>query len=474
MTNIPTSATPLANIGGLASGLDTNSIISQLMQIERNPQVRLQQQKTLEQVRQQALRDINTRLLNLQSAATGLRDVGTWGDVQEVDSSDSSKITATRSGGAAAGGYELMVTRLARAAQMTQGTSAAAASADGTLTIQVGSGGAVDVAVTAGDSLQTIADHINGSSGMQAYASVVNGKLVLSGKVTGQTNAIAVTGSSAANFGFTQTQSALDANYTLDGVSKTSASNIVSDAIAGVTLGFKATTATPVSVSVGAPGPDTDAVKAKVQNFIDQYNSTVDFIHDKLTEQRVPNPQNEADREKGLLNGDSGLNSLLSSLREAVSDPVSGRPSILSTLAQAGVSTGAAVGGATLNQDAIEGKLTLDADKLSAALSNNFSDTKALFTNITGSYAGEGLAQRLDGLMNGWLNPTTGILTGRINSEQTTIDSLTTQISDWDTRLTSKEAALRAQFTAMETALSQLQSQGGQLSSQIGALGGGN
>jgi flagellar hook-associated protein 2 len=147
---------------------------------------------------------------------------------------------------------------------------------------------------------------------------------------------------------------------------------------------------------------------------------------------------------------------------------------MLSTLAQAGVSTGSAVGGGTLNQDAIAGKLTLDAGKLTSALTDHFSDVKALFTNITGSYSSEGLSQRLDSTLTGWLSPTSGILTGRINSEQTTIDSLTTQISDWDTRLTAKEAALRAQFTAMETALSQLQSQSGQLTSSIGALSGGS
>ena len=124
------------------------------MSIERQPQVRIAQQKTIENARQQALRDINTRLVNLDSAIAGLRDVGTWGDVQSIDSSDSTRVSAVRTGGAAAGGYSIGVTRLARAQQMLQGTAASAASADDTLTIQVGAGTAVDVSLTAGDSLR--------------------------------------------------------------------------------------------------------------------------------------------------------------------------------------------------------------------------------------------------------------------------------------------------------------------------------
>jgi flagellar hook-associated protein 2 len=470
MANI-TDATPNFNVGGLASGLDTNTIISQLMSIERQPQVRLAQRQTVEAARQQALRDVNTRVLNLQTAIAGLRDVGTWGDQQSVDSSDPTHVTATRTGGAAAGGYQIEITQLARAQQLTQSTGATAASADGTLTIAVGTGTAVDVSVSAGDSLQTVADKINGSSGSQAYASVVNGKLVLSGKLTGAANTIAVSGTGAADFGFGVTQTALDANYTLDGVAKTSSSNLVSDGMAGVTLNLKGVTAAPVSVTVGAPGPDSGAVQSKVQSFIDQYNSTIDFIRAKLDEKPVLNPTNDSDRAKGTLHGDSSLEDLLANLRSAIATPISGRPSITSMLSQVGVSTGAAVGSGTLNQDAIAGKLTLDATKLNDQLTNHFSDVKAMFTNATGSYDSEGLSQRLDGFVSSMVNATTGILSGRIAAEQTTIDSLKKQSADMDVRLTAKEAALRAKFTAMETALSQAQSQGNYLSSQISALG---
>ena len=464
------SASPLFNISGLASGIDTNSIVSQLMSIERQPQVRLQNQQTVEQARQQALRDVNTRLSNLQDAIAGLRDPGTWADQQSVDSSDPTHITAIRTGGAAAGGYQISVTRLARAQQLTQGTTASAASADGTLTIAVGTGASVDVSLSAGDSLQAVADKVNGSSGSPVYATVVNGKLVLSSKTTGAANTISVTGSSAADFGFAESQSAQDASYSIDGVSKTSSSNTVTDGLAGVSFTLKGITASPVSITVGAPGPDTDAIQSKVQAFIDQYNSTIDFVQSKLTEKPVLNATNDADRAKGVLYGDSGLQDLLANLRSAIATPVSGRPSSLAMLSQVGVSTGAAVGTGALNQDSIAGKLTLDSSALTTALTNSFSDVKALFTNTSGTGSSLGMGQRLNALVDGMTNATTGILTARINDEQSTIDDLKRQSDDMNVRLTAKEASLRAQYTAMETALSQAQSQGQYLSSQLASL----
>src|SRR3954466_15884434 len=95
----------LQQISGLASGLDTASIISGLMQIEKQPQIRIQQKIVTEQARQQGLRDVLSRLNSLPSPYQGLTDVGTWADVQAVASSDDPHLSATRTGGAAPGAY---------------------------------------------------------------------------------------------------------------------------------------------------------------------------------------------------------------------------------------------------------------------------------------------------------------------------------------------------------------------------------
>ena len=477
MPNLPssltasTSAAPLFNIGGIASGLDTNTIIGQLLAIERQPEVRALQQQHVEEARQNALRDVNTRLTNLQTAIAGLRDISTWGDVQSVTSSDAANIGVIRTGGAAPGGYQVQVTQLARAHQVTS-TALASVAADDTLHIKVGSGAALDVDVKSGDTMDTVAAKINSTTGIQVYASVVNSKLVLSGKITGEANTITVTADSGLDtaLGLTESLTARDAKYTVDGgLVQSSASNIVTAAIPGVTLTFKGVMAAAASVVVGSPGPNTDVVSGKVQAFVDQYNSTVDFINSKVKEKKVVNPTTDDDRAKGVLNADPALGGILSQLREAVGDIFTGAAPDLNQLSLAGLSTGKTVGSGTLNQDAIDGRLSLDTDKLSDVLTDRFSEVKKLFTNITGAYASEGLAQRLDALIKPQVQ-TGGVLAARITGSQSTIDDLKQRQSDIETRVALRETNLRAQFTAMETALSQSQSLMSQLSGQFAAL----
>jgi len=463
---------PLNNITGLASGLDTNQIVAQLMAIESQPKVRVQQKQLVEEARQNALRDVQTRLQNLADAAAGLRDVGTWADVQSVTSSSASTMTAVRTSGAAAGGYLIQVSQLARAQQVKQTSALTAAAAGDTLTLKVGSGTSIDVAVAAGDSIDTIAQKINGATGSPVYASAVDGKLVLTSKTTGSANTISATstGTLAANLGLAQTVAPLDAKFSVDGIAQPdSASNTVTTAVSGVTLTFLTTGSS--TITVGSPGPDTDAVKQKVQAFVDQYNSTIDFIRSKLNEPKVAMPKTDADRTKGVLQGDQALSGLLSSLRQAVSDVVGGRPTDMAQVAQAGLSTGATTGDGTLSQDSIAGKLTLDADELTSALTGRFSDVKALFSNETGDYTTEGLAQRFDRLLKPFTQ-STGILSTRISSEDDIIADLKDQQADWDQRLSVRESALRAQFATLESTLSQLQAQSSWLSGQLAGLAG--
>jgi flagellar hook-associated protein 2 len=188
-----------------------------------------------------------------------------------------------------------------------------------------------------------------------------------------------------------------------------------------------------------------------------------------VNEKKVANPTTDADRAQGDLAGDPSLTSLLGQLREGLGSAFTGAPSGMTTLAQAGLSTGAAVGTGQLNQAAIDGQLTLDPDTLATQLASQFQNVKNLFTNSTGSYGSEGVAQRLNGILSSY-SGTKGVLTGEISGEATLIASLNQQKADWDTRLADKQTALQQKFTAMETALSSLQSQGQWLSGQIAKL----
>jgi len=257
--------------------------------------------------------------------------------------------------------------------------------------------------------------------------------------------------------GMTQTLTANDAAYTINGKPMTSASNIISNGLAGVTLTLNGTTSSDATLVVSAPAPNTTTITNTIQNYVTAYNSTIDLISGYVSDPKVANPKTDAQREAGMLQGDQQLLSILSSLRESVTTTMSGAAGGMGYLGSIGLSTGAAVGTGTISQDSLKGKITLDTTKLTSALASNLSGVKALFTNATGSYASEGLSQRIDDIVNPQAG-SHGVLAGRVTSEAELITGYAQQIADIEQRVTLREATLRAQFTAMETAVAQLQS----------------
>jgi len=473
---VTTSSAALQSISGLASGIDTSSIVSALMSIAKQPEVRIKNQITVEQARQQAYASVLSELKDLTTSYQALTDVGSWASTQAITSSNSAAVTATRTGGAAAGSYTVDVTSLARANQYTSGGATSAAAAD-TIHLTT-SAGQTDVQVDAGDTLDTIATKINQTVGSPVYATLFNGNLVLSNKQTGVANAVTVTTAGGSGITFSQSQTAQDATYSVDGgAAQTSASNTVTSALAGVSLNLLgATGGSPVTINVGQPGPDTATIATNLQNFVTKYNSVLEDIKSRLEEQPVPRAQTDADRVKGVLYGDSSLQRLLSQLRNAFSDTITSTTSPASpysSLSQVGLSTGAAVGTGNLSSDAIDGKLTVDTNAFTTALTTNFDQVKALFTNATGSYSTEGLGQRLSGIVTPYTSSSAlgGYLSTEVDNETSTIASLQTQVTDWDQRLALRQQTLQAQFTAMETALSQSQSTSASMTQSVKQLG---
>jgi flagellar hook-associated protein 2 len=200
-----------------------------------------------------------------------------------------------------------------------------------------------------------------------------------------------------------------------------------------------------------------------VKAFVDQYNSTLDFVRSKLDEKKVANPQTTADQQKGLLNGDSMLEGILSQLRIAMTATYApGNPTTLDQMNEIGVSTGAASGGA-LNADAIKGKLVFDATAFGNALASDPTSVKNLISGATG------FGQALDNFLSPTLQAG-GTMASRLSSEDQKQKTLNDQIAAMDVLLQKKQDTLKAQFTAMETALQQSQAQGQWLAGQLAAL----
>src|SRR5690348_2995637 len=287
------------SVSGLASGLDTTTIISQLMAIERQPQNRLKTQVSISQARKSVLSDIQTRLQNLQLAAEDLKSPALWANTQSVDVNDPTKAAVSLTGPAGTGSYQLNITQLARGSQRWYTYTSPAS--DDTVTFSNGH----TTTITAGSDINAAVLAINSDANAPVYASAVtdgqSGQqyLVFSSRTTGASaSAFTASASSIAEDG-SRAVAGLDAQYSVDGGPvKTNATNVVTDAVPGATITLKGVTTVsgPVTVTVGAPSPDNSNITGKVKAFVDQYNSTLDFIRSKLDEKKVPNPQTTADQ----------------------------------------------------------------------------------------------------------------------------------------------------------------------------------
>lgn len=463
------------SISGLASGLDTASIIAQMMALERRPRTLLDTKQTLIETRQSLLRDFQTKLRAVQTAAADLRSVGLWAQTQSVTSSDDRKVAVTSTSGAGVGGYQIEVTQLANAAQRTFAFTSPAA--DGTVTID---GHAT--AYRAGMTAQEFATAINTDRDATVYAAALDdGTVVLSSRRTGETATfieVDPTALLAEDAG--KARAGRDALYTVDGVARRSSDNVIRDAIAGITVTLRGvTTATgPVTVSVGAPGADTEAIQRKVQAFVDAYNAAVDAIRSKLTEKAVPDSRTQqeikngvpdkrtaAQLKAGVLFGDRQLSNLLDTMRRAIYTPVSGLSAGMDSLAAIGISTGAAA--ESTSSDALAGKLTLDAERLTRALTEDPDGVRNLLQGVDNA---GGWARAFEGALDTAVK-SDGVLKTRIDGADSELRALKNQMTQMDQRLALREKSLTAMFTALEVALAKSQQQSQWLAGQLGALG---
>jgi flagellar hook-associated protein 2 len=420
--------------------MDTDAIVTQLMAIEGQSKTRLQLADSRASARQTGLRDLATKLNALRDAASALKSTTTWTDVQKLVSGDPARIGIRATGGAAPGPHVIEVTSLAVTAQRAF-TFTASASAQ-TITI-----GSFSLAVDPNANISTVAGAINDRDDSPVSAVVAGGKLVLTSRTGGATGDFTVGASPLLTEDPAYARVGAKASYLLDGVPKASDSNVITDAILGAEVTLKATTTSPVSLTVSDPAPDQDAIKAKVTAFVTAYNGAVDFIRGKLAEEKVKNPTTTADATKGLFHGDTMLKSVLSSMRSGIGD-----------LSQYGISTGAATGKASFSPDAVAGKLTIDDDtKLTAALADPDA-VRSIF---------DGLGQRIYDVVA----PVGGAgVTSALDSVAGERKRIADAITRTDARLATKEKRLRAQFAAMESALAASQAAQAQLSSQLAGL----
>jgi flagellar hook-associated protein 2 len=218
-----------------------------------------------------------------------------------------------------------------------------------------------------------------------------------------------------------------------------------------------------VTLNVSNPAPDQTAVKDKIKKFVEQYNSTIDLIRSKLSEEKVKDPKTDADRAKGVLFNDSMLNGLLGRLRSAIGSSFGTGDANMDQLAEIGISTGAATGAAA-SQDALAGKLVIDDAKLTAALSGSPTTVRKLLGGTAGI---DGIGTKLESMLDSVVKDG-GDFDGRIKSADTEQKRFDDQIAALNKRIDAKTILLRKQFSAMEAAISRSQSQQSWMAGQLG------
>jgi len=355
------------SVTGLASGLDTKSIINALLEVEREPITHLtfQQEKAADQAT--ALQSIQTSLLQLTYSVSEFKLPTLFEGVQSVTSSEPARVAAVVTSGAGVGGYEVEVTQLANSAQRTY--TYTPPSVEETVTV-----GGREYTLKAGTSAAELAGKVNADGQSTVYAAVTGKEtIVLSSRTTG-TGALETVTASGGGLAETvgSASEGRDAEYKVDGVAGTSSTNVVTSAIAGVSLTLGSLTpAGPVTIAVQAPAPNVKAIETQVESFIKLYNTTVEAIQKQLSERPPEKPTAVGELTAGTLFGDSDLTNLLSQMREAMYEPIAGLAAGMSSPADIGISTGAASGAGTPTASSLAGVLKLEPAALASAIAAN-------------------------------------------------------------------------------------------------------
>ncbi|MGY1683571.1 flagellar filament capping protein FliD [Geodermatophilus sp. SYSU D01176] len=448
------------SVDGLVSGLDTTTLVSQLVAAEALPQTRLRTQLNATQAAANAYRAVNTKVDAVRTAAEALTAEGLA--AARTASSSATSVTASATSTAVTGSrISFTVTSLASTASYLSSTTWDSATTDvraprspepspWPLTISRPDGTSTVIEPPAGATLAQTVAHINGLEGAGVRATTVNTgngyRLQLTSATSGAAGDVVV--QAAAGTPFTRTSFATDAVLDLGGVRISSSTNTFAELMTGVSVTVSEQNATAV-VEVGE---DPKTVAAKAKSLVDAVNSALGSIRTH---------SNSETGSTAALKGDFELRTLTGQLLQAVSDAVGGAGSpgaIGIELTRDGT--------VTFDQTAFLAKLASDPDVVQRMLAGAPGDD----TTTPATPAVDGLSQRLQTLAERAADSTTGTLTLLAQGRDTLAKDFESRIADWDLRLAARKATLTRQFTAMETALGSLRNQSTWLAGQLASL----
>ncbi len=450
---------PLASpitFGGLASGLDTKSIIAALVSVEGQKVTLLQNQQSDFKDKVTAYDALLGKLGSLQTALGKISDPDQFlAFAANVSTGGDAYVQATPQGTARAGTYQIGVSAIAQSTFLRSGGVAdanASQGLSGNLVLHVGTTDTTIAVDGTNDSLFGVRDAINKSGAAVDATVVFDGSqyhLELRGRDTGTANAVTVTSEPTAApggtaLGLTQLRAASDAAFTVDGQPYTSASNTVTGAIEGVSLQLveaQSTGSAPIQLSLNE---NVGQIQQQITDFVTAYNAVVSYMNDQSA------PRTASTDPIKPLSGESTLTSLRLSFGTVMAS-ATGSTSRYTTFSSIGVTT----------QN--DGTLAFDTAKFQKAIGADVDGVRTLLTDAT-----QGLGKKLLDVVNTRTDPTTGSFHSREDALNEQISGLDKRIQDQQDELSRYEDSLVAKFAAYEGIIGNLKAQGDSLTSMTG------
>lgn len=441
-------------ISGLGSGIDTASIVKQLMSVERLSGQHLTKGKTSSQALVSAFTSLNTKMKALTESAEKFAPksaltTSAWNQAKATSSNeDIAKVTSAA--GAKAGTLTFAVQSLAQSHTMISGTPSSGSEPvnDGkafSLQVTVNSE-TKTVNVGAGAKLADVVSAINDQAGTAVQATMVQVsagqyKVQLNSTNTGTANKVTISpnGADSVLGGFNEVNAATDTVLRVgSGEGKydiTSATREVKDVLPGVTITpTKADPATPVTVSIATDvktmGNDVEAMVKAANEALANIKINSNYVKDRPTD-------------SGPFVGDSTTRGITYAIRDAVV----GSAGLIPSLA-----------GLSVDKN---GTVTFDRAKFESAYKDDPGKVQATVNEV---------AERLAEVGTKASDTDKGSIAQRIKSEQAMVSNYTKQITRFEDRMTLREQSLNAQFKAMESLLGKMQAQGNWLSGQLATL----
>jgi flagellar hook-associated protein 2 len=436
------------SIGGMISGLDTATMINQLMQLEARPQSLLKNKVSSTQTLVNALQSLNTRIADLGKVA------GEAAKPKSLDiyagTSSSDKVSVTTTSGAAAGGIDVEVVQLAKAQVSVSALLSDWPESATVLTIALQDGRKIDVDTT-GKNLDQVVTAINESGAGVTATKVSVGtdpanpeyRLQFASKATGAAGEFSIS-LGAERLDSLEVSKAQDAEILIWGGQQSikSSSNTFADLLPGVSVTLASGTPAGEKSSI-AITRDDEAVTAKAKELVDGLTDLFAFIS-KNSSVSVSTSSGSTTAKGGIFTGDSSVRDIEQRMMSAAIGPIDGRsPSEI---------------GISITKD---GAIEFDAEKFAKALKEDSAWAEKVVQTIAGRVAtvSTEASDKYD-----------GAITKRIQGQESLVKSLNDQVTDWDTRLASRRSTLEHTWAQLEVTLNRLQSQGDWLSSQLATL----